>query len=102
MQIHRRKIGGAQEDQTNDPKTADCNSSQPAGRAKVSAGPSRYHQTYLEEAINCHTWYIGLKDSGCMALFWYFLCSQNSHEIQHARQDDELQRLILSHLLGCP
>lgn len=52
MQIHRPKIGGAQEDQTNDPKTADCNSSQPAGHsAKVSAGPSRYHQTYLEEAI---------------------------------------------------
>lgn len=41
MQIHRPKIGGAQEDQTNDPKTADCNSSQPAGHsAKVSAGPS--------------------------------------------------------------
>ena len=42
MQIHRPKIGGAQEYQTNDPKTADYNSSQPAGHAKVSAGPSRY------------------------------------------------------------
>ena len=68
MQIHRPKIGGAQEDQTNNPKTAAWNSSQPAGRGKVSAGPSRYHLTYLEEAIVLPG---TSKDSRCMALFWY-------------------------------